>query len=123
MNEFDPDAHLILNMADDTEIRMDRGNSALFTFVGKTALGGDNCLRNHVFVRIEQEETTYGTYIFARNPVFNEIVSYMLQNDFPAHLNMLEVAECDERAYQLMLDQEMKGETIEDFLPDDWTDI
>lgn len=111
MNEFDPDAHLILSMTDGREQRMDRTNSALFTHLGNLAM------YDHVFVQTSdpEGERTLGVYIFRHSPVFGQLATYMVQNQFPQHLNRIDVAECDLDAFEAALAQEVPSE-----LPDDW---
>lgn len=112
MSEFDPDAHLILNFVDGSEARMDRHNSALFSFVG------DLAMHDHVFVLLDQE-TNSGTYIFRHNEIFGALAEYMVENSFPMHLNANEVAECDQDAFNRSISQMSQDvETI----PDDWLD-
>ena len=118
--EFDPDMHLMLQMYDGREIRMDRSNSALFTFLGRNAMGEDLSLRNHVFVHYQQDEKDRYSYIFRRSPVFEDLQEFMLEYDFPQHLNLPELAECDEEAYQMMIDKEVDDQQFD--LPDNWLD-
>lgn len=112
MAEFDPDAHLLLQFTDGREARMDRNNSALFTFLG------DLAMHDHVFV-LTNAENNSGSYIFRHSPVFDAISEYMMENDFPMHLNMTEVAECDQQAFQKCLEQEAADL---DGIPDDWVE-
>jgi len=116
MTEFDPDMHLNLIMADGAEVRMDRYNSALFTFIGRNALGEDLSLRNHVFFTYKENDKDMMSYIFPMSPVYEELEDFMYEYDFPLHLNLTEVQDCDEQAYQLMIDKQMASESFE--LPD-----
>lgn len=120
MSEFDPDAHIILAYSDGVERRLDRFNSALYTFIGKTALGEDNSARDHVYHRFENDGERQGTYIFRNSDAFATIAQYMMENEFTLHLNMTEVAECDENAYQMMIDKEVKNQQVPDEIPEDW---
>lgn len=71
-------------------------NTALFTFIGRLAS------RDHIFVQTEQEgHQAIGIYIFkfALAEAYGEMQEYMLANGYTCHLNMRQVAECDENAY------------------------
>lgn len=122
MSEFDPDAFLTLHLADGTERRLDRYNSGLFTFIGQMATGEDRASRNHVYFHFKDGDEKFGTYIFANSPPYKQIAGCMLQNDFPAYLNMNEIPPADEDAYQQMIENELKaaGEEPKDFIPDEW---
>jgi hypothetical protein len=100
----------------ETDFLMTRGNAVLFTFFGRLAT------RNHVFLITgeEDEGVTTGSYIFAHATAYNALVSFMAEYEYPARLNSLDVPQCDEDAFQRSLEQ-IGGEEIEDFIPDDWT--
>jgi hypothetical protein len=95
-------------MADGSEQRMDRENSALFTHLGNLAM------YDHVFV-LTNEEASTGAYIFRHSPVFERLAAYMVSELFPQHLNRVDVAECDMQAFEAVLKQEVPDE-----LPEDW---
>lgn len=107
MSDFDPEAHLILNLTDGTERRMDRHNSALFTHLGNLAMY-DHCY-------IQTNEDT-GCYIFRHSPVFEQLAGFMVQNAFPMHLNRVDVAECDMDAFEKAVALEVPSEIPEDWL-------
>lgn len=88
-----------------------RDNTTLYTFLGHLA-----CY-NHVFVVTDSEEPS-GFYIFGDQPVFKEMAEYMFETDYPMHLNMPEVAECDVDAWNRHV-HDMCGD-IEDTIPEDW---
>lgn len=100
----------------ETDFLMTRENAVLFTFFGRLAT------RNHVFLITgeTEDEVMTGSYIFAHATAFNALASFMAEYDYPARLNHLEVPDGDETAFQRSLDQ-LGGEDIEDFIPDDWT--
>lgn len=91
-------------------------NSALFTFVGSLAS------RSHVFLiqGREDEKTLTGHYIFSQSAVFDDMYDFMTTNMYPCHLNLQDIAECDEDAYQKFIDQNVASEPPPDFMPDDW---
>lgn len=114
MSEQKPD-ELNLHLPDGSEQLMTRHNSRLYTFFGNLAT------RNHVFiVKEEREESSIGAYIFAHSDAYQPIVSFMLTHQFPMSINNVEVAQCDEDAFQRSLDQlsESAGDNVPDEIPD-----
>jgi len=111
-DEFDMDAHLILETADG-ELRLDRFNSVLVTFIG------DLAVYDYVFVQTEariDEAAVRGMYIFQENEHYEVIADYMWDNDFPMHLNTACIEDCDRAAYLTTALQD-----LDDFvIPDDW---
>jgi hypothetical protein len=116
MSEREPaEDETILHMPDGEEFLMTRHNARLYTFAGTLAT------RNHVFLTHEQEdeERAYGTYIFAHNPGYEPLEDFMAFHEYPMILNMNEIQQCDEDAFQ----NSMGGLSFdEDFIPDDWLD-
>jgi len=115
MEDYNED-EIILHMPDDSEFLMTRHNAELYTFVGNLST------RNHVFIETgedEQEGVTTGTFIFAHGNVYNALVRFMLDHNYPMRLNQLTVQECDENAFQMSLEQ-LNGTEIDDHFPDDW---
>lgn len=98
-----------INFNDGTDFEMRPDNTSLFTFAGAAAM------YNHVFLTLEEVEENHmrGTYIFSENSGYVAIATYILEHNYPAHLNMLEAAECDQQAwrdtYMSNLDDELKG--------------
>lgn len=91
-------------------------NTSLFTFMGNLAS------RSHVFLMTsEDEKVMTGSYIFADSPVFDQMFDFMTTQGYPLHLNLREVPQCDEDAYQRYVDQRVASEEIPDYLPE-WTD-
>lgn len=97
-------------------------NATLFLFAGELAL------HDHVFICTEADpEASHmiGTYIFllTQEPeTVEEIKEYMLNNAYPAHVNLREVPDCDRDAYGHLIEQRVthEKEEIGDFLPDGW---
>lgn len=93
------------------EIEATRDNTTLFTHIGRLAL------YDHVFIVLDEEENR-GSYIFQINPAFEGIADFMIANEYPMHLNLREVADCDLEAYDGMI-KGMVGDI--DTLPPEWT--
>lgn len=112
MGEDEP--RMRLTKYDDTEFYATRDNTSLFTFLGRTAL-------DHIFVNTEvdeeNEKVMIGTYIFRCHRMFEPMEDYMVVNDYPLHLNLPEVADCDEEAFNRMVHQQA---TDIDTIPADW---
>lgn len=98
-----------------------RENSAIFRFVGSSAS------RDHVYIQqpdeieAENESGDYrGTYFFGLQ---EEVFQWMITRGFVAHLNMPEVAECDERAYQTYADRlaQFEASKLPDTFPEEWS--
>lgn len=115
MSEWAPgEDEAILNLPDDVEFLMTRYNARLYTFAGHLAT------RNHVFLMTEQEseDRAYGTYIFAHNSAYEDLENWMFYYEYPMILNMNEVQQCDEDAFQNSL--EGIGDVFGDLDPDDF---
>lgn len=91
------------------EIEASRENTALYTFIGKAAL------YNHVFVAVDDEN---GIYTFQDSPHFMEMARFAINNEFPLHLNLFEVQDCDREAYEKYIGQLTFD--LEDYPPQDW---
>lgn len=89
-------------------------NTTLFTFLGRLAI------YNHIFVQTgdEDDRVMVGTYVFSTHSVYQDIVNFMVEEDFPMMLNRLEVPDCDVNAYNRMIEQHMGD--VGDTIPDDW---
>lgn len=110
MREDEP--AMILDLpSGDFEARRD--NTSLFTFLGAIA-----CY-DHVFVQTGdiEDNVMSGTYIFSTHPAFEKMSEYMVENDYPMHLNLQEAAECDRTAWERMVAQQC---TDIDGVPEDW---
>lgn len=89
MPEKDVALELIIN---GEEFLATRHNTSLFTFLGELS-----CY-DHVFI-LKDEETGEGGYLFKNQTVFNDLGAFIVAHSFPMHLNMTEVAECDQDAF------------------------
>lgn len=118
--EDEPVIHIRI---DGEETDVTRDNGTLFTFVGKTALSGgfevDSANMNHVFITDEVNDngTVSGSYIFAASEAFEAVRDFMMENGYPLHLNLREVAECDVNAYEVFLKQQSDDL---DTIPEGW---
>ncbi|HET8708970.1 MAG TPA: hypothetical protein VFL85_01675 [Candidatus Saccharimonadales bacterium] len=77
-------------------------NTSLFQYIGASAT------RSHIFIETgegNEDHTVRGSYIFSINPAYQQMLHFMAHHNFPMHVNLREVADCDERAYQLAIDQ------------------
>lgn len=89
-------------------------NTSLFSYLGRIA-----CY-SHVFMHTgdKDEKTMIGTYVFASHTIYEEMVEYMIENDYPLHVNLREVANCDINAYNSFIEQQLDDT---DCIPEDWT--
>lgn len=102
----------------DEEYEIGPDQASLFTFLGKRAM------YDHVFLQLNQDDdgTATGAYVFSslRPAMYEEMRDYMMDYDFPLHLNLREVAECDIAAYDDMVDRETKDLEDVDTVPAEW---
>lgn len=91
-------------------------NSTLFTFVGHLAS------RSHVFLLTGEvnNDVMTGSYIFEASGAFDSMHEFMIQNEYPMHLNLREIAQCDEDAYNQYVDKVVTSAAVDDFVPSDW---
>lgn len=101
-----------LELTDGEEFHATRENSFLFRFAGHLTM------YDHVFFLRDEEENS-GIYIFSANPVFPDIVEYMTNNGYELHLNLREVAECDQDAFNRMIEKDTAPE-LDAGVPEDW---
>lgn len=108
--ESEPQLNLNVN---GEAIEARRDNTTLYTFLGHMAI------YNHVFI-VTDEEQPSGFYLFNDHPVYPEMADFLARNDYPMHLNMSEVAECDTNAYDRHIDSLCHD--IGDTIPESWND-
>lgn len=112
MSEEEPDSVELL--IGETTFNMNRHNTSLFTFLGALAT------HDHIFLVHEQEETrAYGTYVWNYNEHYQALAEFIMEHDFPAHLNMLAVGQCDLDAYDNAI--RLAAADIEEGWPEEWT--
>lgn len=92
---------------------MNRRNASLFTFIGKLAT------HNHIFLVHEIEENrAFGTYVWSHHEAYEDLSNFLVEHDFPVHLNMLEVASCDLEAYDNSI--QLNTADLDKGIPTDW---
>ena len=95
------------------EFEATRDNTSLFRFFGQLAI------YNHVFI-IKDKEKGEVSYIFDTHPAYDKVTDFMIEKDYPIHMNLREIAKCDSDAYDMMLHEQMSDE-LEDGVPEDWS--
>lgn len=91
--------------------KVNRENTVLFTFIGKLAVF------NHVFLMVDEEReesSVKGGYLFAGQPCYEELRAFVEENNYPQHINMNEVADCDRDAWETMFQATQKGQKVID---------
>lgn len=104
--------HSFFINADGENIEVTRDNASIFTFLGRAAF-------NHVFI-ITDEEKSEGMYLFPFHDGFQELVDKMADQRYPAHLNMVDVPDCDRIAYENSLQAELYDLNETDTFPQNW---
>lgn len=102
-------------------------NTTMYTFLGKTSVGGmdfENSNVNHVFVGVEDEEeggVVGGIYVFeAFSTGYKDLTDFIIRHDFPMLLNLRDVPVCDLNAYLKEVDRVAQdfATDIPDFVPE-----
>lgn len=95
------------------EVLAHRWNTSLYAYMGELAA------YNHIFIAHEETEEgrTLGSYLFQSNPQYAPTVAFVQAQNFPQHINLTEVAECDERVFDYV--HYRKSREDESF-PDEW---
>jgi len=108
-SDEEPGMHL--RLSGNAEYRATRDDTSLFTFLGRTAF-------NHIFIHTGSEDNVMiGAYVFHCHPAYEAMSEYMFANDYPMHLNLPEVAPCDQLAWETMVHEQVEDT---DYLPSDW---
>lgn len=88
-----------------------RENTSLFTFLGELA-----CY-DHIFLVFDEENSEIG-YLFKNQEQWTDMAQFLSDNDFPMHLNLQEVAEVDQQAFEATFYADVRqSETF----PQEWT--
>lgn len=87
-----------------------RHNTAMFTFLG------DLAIYDHVFV-LTNEETNSGAYLFKNQEIWQDLAGFCIEHQYPMHLNMEEVAECDQKAFEATMFTDVRSA---DSFPAEW---
>lgn len=120
--------HIDFRIGPERVYRATPENATLFTFLGKTAIGDieiDNSSVDHIYIQVEDDNgNTTGAYIFKKFTLgaYETAKVYMIENDYPAVLNMRELPEGDLKAYFNRCDAETArfAAEIPDELPEDF---
>ena len=88
-----------------------RQNTTLYRFQGA------NSMYDHIFVLIDAKEGR-GLYIFRHEAGYTKLAKYMMDNEYPAYINLREVSEGDKQMFNEVL-QEATSD-IEGGIPGDW---
>lgn len=108
MNENDPRLRLTMN---GQEFDCTRDNTSMFTFIGHLAI------YDHIFV-LTDEETNSGAYLFKENQkAWQDMASFIIEYQFPMHLNMTEVAQCNIDAFEHTMFADVRSANT---FPEDW---
>lgn len=125
MSEVEPSMTLHLN---GREHEATPRNTALYHHIGEAAL------YNHVYTFMEQDRNPLtgdiiepnrrrrvGAYIFQRlmPDAYADMSQYMAENNYPAHINLLEAAEVDIKAFDAHV-HAMAEDELEGGVPEDW---
>jgi len=96
-------------------------NISLFTFLGTVVVRGMDVPAanlNHIFcVQQEVEANRYsGFYIWNTNPGFAALGHFLLEHDYPAHLNQRKVGQCDIDAWEAHTFGDLTDEGLNELL-------
>jgi hypothetical protein len=107
---------LIIEMGGE-DFELTRFNTHLYTFIGHIAT------RNHLFVITEEsDDEVKGVYVWQmfHGEAFRRIVAHVVEHDYPQYLNLNEISDIDERAFQKAVKKDMAD--IGDFIPEGFLD-
>ena len=85
-------------------------NTSLFNFTGRLAM------YDHVFFNTDGNS---GIYLFNQHHSYQEVADFMIEHEYPMHLFLTHVAECDLNAFDSMVKQDVND--LEKGVPDEWT--
>ena len=91
-----------------------RDNTTLFQFFGRLAI------YNHIFLEMGREDDKpMGAYLFSDHPVYPQLEELIVAYEFPQHLALREVGECDVDAWNR---HNLSDLAEADGVPEEWTD-
>lgn len=75
---------------DGEEVEFDREHAFVYEYLGKCALGLPLSTYNHIFLAYQEEckDAMTGAYLFSYEEKYEEIVEFMVENDYPQHLKL-----------------------------------
>lgn len=89
-----------------------RDNTTLFQFFGHLAV------YDHVFIQTGMEDSTpTGAYLFRNQEVWHDLVDFIVTNEYPQHVCLREVAQCDVDAFDRTMYTDVRQQ---DTFPQDW---
>ena len=106
---MEDDPRIKFTLEDGSNIEATRENSSVYTFLGKAAM------YNHIFIVIDDENALY---TFCDSPHYIDVISFMVDNSYPMHLNLLEAQDCDREAYEKYVDS--ASWDLGDYPPEEW---
>lgn len=92
-----------------------RYNTHLYTFLGQLAT------RNHIFITTHEDDgVAEGVYLWEtfHNEPYNRILAHMQEHKYAQFLNLYEIGETDEQAYEKAIRRQVAN--IGDFIPEDF---
>lgn len=110
MSEQEPS--FSFEMPNHGEFEATRDNTILYKHMGRLAM------YDHVFF-IREPEAGRGTYLFSMHPNFDAVAEFLIEKQYPAHLNLREAAQCDMDAFDAMVHKDATLE-LADGVPEDW---
>ena len=97
------------------DFELTRYNTHLYTFLGQLAT------RNHIFITTHEDDgVAEGLYLWEQfhTEPFNRIRAHMEEHKYAQFLNLYEIGETDEDAYERAIKRQVS--TIGDFIPEDF---
>lgn len=101
---------------DGSTFEVNPNNSALYLHVGGLAV------YNHAFIIFDKEQSV-GGYVFQIEEAWPHISRIMVEREYPIHMNLRSVEQCDVRAYLQTVDKLAEGMVgdIGDGVPEGWS--
>lgn len=89
-------------------------NTTLFAFIGELAV------YDHVFIQTGMEESyPMGAYLFKNQDIWHDLVDFMVTNEYPQHVCMRDVAQCDVDAFEHTMYGDVRHEAS---FPQEWVE-
>jgi hypothetical protein len=105
---------LKLTLSSGGEFYATRDNTTLFQFFGRLAI------YDHVFIETGMEDSTpTGIYLFQNQDIWRDLVDYIVTNEFPQHVALREVAQCDIDAFDRTMFDDVRHM---DSFPSEWAE-
>lgn len=85
-------------------------NTSLFSYAGRLAM------YDHIFFAMDDN---CGAYLFNQHHNYTEVANFVIDNEYPMHLFLTQVAECDLDAFDSMIKDDTSE--LEKGVPDEWS--